>query len=316
MGIRIARQSEQQREGVILGQYANNNSCEQPDAHNIAPAPCEEEERGGRWWRLVLLLVALVVASLCFQLIPGDTLAGSLIQALPLAAVAVLAVVLSDSHALGASRQAGRVFKVWPWVVFLGVLGLVSGIVSLAVAAGAKGSPAVLTTEAATLAPRVLIVFVLCLLTGLFEEGIFRAVSIDAFAAAFGPDAKGLRNAVICSALLFGIAHLSSADFSAAMAAGSAIMWSQAILKPIEAAFFGAVLAVVFVHTRNLWIVVGIHSLFDLLSLGPTLILTGLPQTTYATGSLVDMAVLAAITALLIGAAIVAMRTLHRQSIA
>ncbi len=275
-----------------------------------------------KWWRLILLLVALIASSFCFELIAGDTLVSSTLQSLVLACVACVAVLISDRHTLGLPRASTWSPSLWRWSIYLLVLALVGGIVSVvfangtgldASAANAGSTAAEVSTgslDAGTFVFRFLIVLVLCLFTGIYEEGVFRTVSVDAFADALAPNRAPVLKAVILSAVLFGLMHFSTGDIALAADAEGAIGWAQLILKPIEALLFGIVLAVVFVHTRNLWVVAGLHGVYDLLCMGPALILTGVPETTYVTGSVFDLVVLVATIILLVPLVVFTLRSL------
>lgn len=168
----------------------------------------------------------------------------------------------------------------------------------------------------------------LCLLTGVFEEGVFRVLALDALAPAFcrdrqarsgerraasvlGPEPavrqSGVLGAAVASSALFGVLHVSAVD---AAAAASAVAWAQFALKPVQAGLFGFFMAALFVRTGSLWKAAGVHGLFNLLYLGPVLA-AGVLSPTYVTGSFVDLALLAATTLLLVPPAIAAARTIR-----
>ena len=167
-------------------------------------------------------------------------------------------------------------------------------------------------------------VLLLCLFTGIFEEGVFRVLALDALAPAFegrkrhlgqhgsdtgvpptlGSFQHGLFGAAVASSVLFGMLHVSTMDGAAA---GSAVAWVQFVLKPVQAGLFGFFMAALFVRTGNLWVVAGVHGLFNLLYTGPAL-LAGSVSTTYVTGNPAELALLIVMTLVLVPPAVVAAR--------
>ena len=171
-----------------------------------------------------------------------------------------------------------------------------------AASAGASGAPADVLGAAWTLA----LVVLLCLVTGVFEEGVFRVLALDALSAACGDGPRGKVRAAFASAALFGLLHVSIGDVSSVSDAASG---AQAFLKPVQAGLFGLFMAALYDRTRSLWPLVGIHAAFNLLSVGPAL-LAGDVRQTYVTGSLPDLALLATTTVLLIPVAVAAVASI------
>lgn len=171
-----------------------------------------------------------------------------------------------------------------------------------AASAGASGAPADALGAAWTLA----LVVLLCLVTGVFEEGVFRVLALDALSAACGDSPRGKVRVAFASAALFGLLHVSIGDVSSVSDAASG---AQAFLKPVQAGLFGLFMAALYDRTRSLWPLVGIHAAFNLLSVGPAL-LAGDVRQTYVTGSLPDLALLAATTVLLIPVAVAAVASI------
>lgn len=338
--------------------------------------------RAVRGHRLALFLTTLAAAALCFQVFPGDTLEGSLVQAAVLAALAVLAVALGRPAALGLSvarrtgagraaacrAQAGGNGSAEPnagsgtvsrgaeadslsssggrgrwgglgrWTVAVLAIGALAGAASWWTLAGgaAAGVAGDAASELATvlscddgnvsaLVIRLGSIAVLCLLTGVFEEGVFRVLALDALAPAFSGNRRacadgrglprapgsergawqnGMLGAAVASSALFGILHVSAMD---AAAAESAVAWAQFVLKPVQAALFGFFMAALFVRTGSLWTVAGVHGLFNMLYTGPVLA-AGVLSPTYVTGNIVDLALLAATVLLLMPPALAAAR--------
>ena len=68
-------------------------------------------------------------------------------------------------------------------------------------------------------------------------------------------------------------------------------------------------MAALYDRTRSLWPLAGIHAAFNLLSVGPAL-LAGDVRQTYVTGSLPDLALLVAMTVLLVPVAVAAVASI------
>lgn len=264
------------------------------------------EAEGGlaRGHRVAVFAGALVASAGCFAAVPGDTLTGSLAQTALLAAVALVAVGLSHPQVLRAPR--GGVFRgLRVWIGYVLAVGLAAGVATTVGFGGEGAAPATDALADGEPAGWLLLavqVTVLCLLTGVFEEGVFRVLALDAFALAFGGGRNGVLRAAFASAVLFGLLHVSAGQ---AGQAGDAVAAAQLMLKPVQAGLFGFFMAAVYVATRNLWMLAGVHAAFNLLSTGPLLFAGGMQQT-YVTGSLFDLALLAGTVVLLIPPAVFA----------
>lgn len=252
---------------------------------------------GARRHRLALFVAALVAALACGELFAGDAAGEVLACNLALALVGVAAAGLAREGALGRPKAAGRM---WRLSAYLLVVGLVGGLAGATAHAGGAAAPGLALVAAAVL---------VCLLTGVFEEGVFRVAAVEAFEDAFGrADPRTPLRAATLSAVVFGLLHVSLAD---AATAQTAIEWGQLALKPVQAVLFGLCLAAVYRRTRSLWPAAVLHALFDLFYLAPMMAVAGRLEVSYLTGDLVDLAILALSTILLAPAAIVAVRSLR-----
>lgn len=255
------------------------------------------ERSSGR--HALAFVAALVASAVCFSLIPGDSLASSTLQAAALAAIALVAIVCADSRTMRRPRF-DAFFGLRPWVAYVLIVGVLAGIASL-FAAAPEGD------EAGAFSRRVLLAIALCVLTGIFEEGVFRVLAMDAFVPAFGGGRRGLMRAAVASSVLFGILHVSLGDAGSAVGTVAA---AQAVLKPLQAGLFGFLMVALYAATRNVWTVAGVHAAFNLLYAGPLMLAGGIQQT-YVTGNPADLALLAATTLLLAPAAVAAARSLR-----
>ena len=145
----------------------------------------------------------------------------------------------------------------------------------------------------------------LCLLTGVFEEALFRGVLFRGFAESL--EGAGTRRpllvAAAASAAIFGVLHVSGA---AALPPADAVSLVQLAGKPVQAALFGFIMAGVYAQSGNLWLAVGTHAAFNALSELPSFASNGLLVETYVTGNPADLAVLLGTIALFVPLAAVA----------
>lgn len=102
------------------------------------------------------------------------------------------------------------------------------------------------------------IVFLMFISVGLFEELAFRAVINDAIIYKFREKKYVFALSAIVSSLVFGAAHIIG-EFDAT----SAIAWGQAIAKTLESGVFGLALLILYWKTRNIWACGVVHGLFD-----------------------------------------------------
>ena len=104
----------------------------------------------------------------------------------------------------------------------------------------------------------LIIVFLMFISVGLFEELAFRAVINDAIIYKFREKKYVFVLSAVVSSLVFGAAHIVS-EFDAA----SAIAWGQAVAKTLESGVFGLALLILYWKTRNIWACGVAHGLFD-----------------------------------------------------
>ncbi len=131
---------------------------------------------------------------------------------------------------------------------------------NLPILALARGEATVTHTE-----PIYWIVFALeCLAIGLFEELAFRGVILLMFAEKRRTTRKGLLVSILLTSAVFGLVHLVNIFVGAGIGA---------VLRQIGYSFLiGAMCSVVLLRTRNLWLCVLLHAIFDFCgSLVPTL---------------------------------------------
>ena len=103
----------------------------------------------------------------------------------------------------------------------------------------------------------LIIVFLMYMSVGLFEELAFRAVINDAIIYKFRNWKYVFVLSAIVSSIVFGAAHIIGFDMSSPTA------WGQAIGKTAEAGLFGFGLLILYWKTRNIWACAIAHGLND-----------------------------------------------------
>ena len=259
---------------------------------------------------LTAFVVVLVVSFAVMSVLPADGLLRACLQEALLAAVAIGAVVFACPRAVRRVCCTNRVqhgMAVGAAVVLVGVLG---GVITLAAwgfadFAFAGSLVGVAFPSIGIFAQRLVLLLVVCALTGAFEEAFMRVLAIETFESLLGAGGEGadwaVKRAVLLSAVLFALLHVGAPD-----AAASATVILQTLVKFAQAFLFGLVMGVLYARSRSLWPCAVAHAGFDALYLGPGVVLTGVLPTTYASGLPIDTALLCATTALL---AIVAVAT-------
>lgn len=316
---------------------------------------------------LVAMVGAFVIVSACMAIVTGSDLA-SQVMGTSLAAIASLVVLyvlvptaVDRFPYKGASSFVGEgetdVLRLACSVVLAGAAGgicilafcLVGATVDAAGDSSAVGGELV---SAGEYFARAVLVLLLCMVTGLSEEGLFRGVVVScAYWHAKKTVGDGENNpavmAAALSALLFGLVHVLGSDVStlasaataspaaadvSALAASSAattsatasalatsaapaalvgvsesdavltmvVLVAQGIFKMTQAALFGFCMAALFMRTGTIWLAVATHAAFDMLYLGPQLVLTGAVPSTYLTGNPADLAVVVLTVVLLL----------------
>ena len=181
-------------------------------------------------------------------------------------------------------------------VAALVLVGFVGGVTSLATwnidHAGAIGGLAFSQLPSASeIVQNLLLLLNVCLLTGLYEEAFMRVLGIEAFERALD-----VKRAILASAALFALLHVGVPDISAGY-----LVLMQSALKFVQALLFSVILGVLYAQTRRLWPCALIHAGFDVLYLGPYVLLAGTMPETYASGAASDTVLLAVTVLMLVG---------------
>ncbi len=103
-----------------------------------------------------------------------------------------------------------------------------------------------------------IIIFLMFISVGLFEELAFRAVINDAIIYKFREKKYVFAVSAAVSSVVFGAVHIVG-EFEPT----SAVAWGQAIAKTLETGVFGLALLILYWKTRNIWACGVAHGLFD-----------------------------------------------------
>ncbi|AKA69704.1 CPBP family intramembrane glutamic endopeptidase [Clostridium scatologenes] len=90
---------------------------------------------------------------------------------------------------------------------------------------------------------------------GMSEEFIFRGTILNLFIDKFGRTPKGIYAAIISSSTIFGIAHITNVF--------SGVLIKSAFIQAIGAGVLGALLAAIYVRSKNIWVVAILHAFID-----------------------------------------------------
>lgn len=242
---------------------------------------------------LAALLIAVGVAYVVYAVLPGVTLVQSLGQTVVLAVAALGIIAWSAPTALKRTRVSNfRAEALWA----MGV-GLVGGVALLV-----SSSP-VPAFDLAGLVLIIALVLALCLATGVFEEGLFRVLLMNALVE-HGPFEKHpWLAAALLSSIIFAMLHVPWETLNGLEPLGVL----QAILKIAQTATFGMIMAGLYAANRSLWQNAIIHAGFNFFYLGPVYAGLVVP-TTYLPGALDDFSVLILTLILLIPPALILWR--------
>lgn len=280
--------------------------------------------------------VLLVVSFAVMNVMPSDTLPAALQQEAVLALMSLAAVGYAVPDALSRCTESVQQRNTVRFTaVALLLTGLVGGVITLlawlfADGGNAAGFVLAALPSAADLMRNLLLLLSVCLLTGLYEEAFMRVLGIEAFEGAMGEGGAAPRRAaceqtagksvdvssdvehgvarpsialdtaakraILASAALFALLHVGVPDISVGQ-----LVFMQTALKFVQALLFSVILGVLYAQTRRLWPCALIHAGFDVLYLGPYVLLTGTMPETYASGAASDTVLLAVTVLMLVG---------------
>lgn len=274
---------------------------------------------------LIFVVLATVVAAICFSVVPATTLGLVLAQEALAASCMLALLVLAQPDVL--SRRFRRPLDEPPSAIrrsrmslafvtaFIFANALFVGIAAALSADGKiSGDSALAATTPSPASPGSIALFLaVCLTTGIFEEGLFRSIVSRGLSDALRAEGRTRPVLVgaIASATMFGLLHaVNTPGFELS----GEVALAQLVMKTVQASLFGFVMSAVLAHTGSLWTVVGLHTGFNVLSMGPVFVITVKMPSTYATGDPTDLAALLGSVVLLVPLAIHAWRVLKHAA--
>ena len=199
---------------------------------------------------LITAAIAITYAILCLKCVPAETdFQVFLVRTMLCGAIAFFLYQISGDKTLTSSyNSTGYVIKVASgfWIISF-IMGVIS-LLSMA-ASGAKVNE--------NPVKHIIILFLMFLFVGLFEEMAFRAVINDAIIYAFRDKKYVFVLSAVVSSVVFGAAHVIGFDVSSGLA------WAQAVGKTASAGIFGLVLLFLYWKTRNIWACGVVHGVYD-----------------------------------------------------
>ncbi|MDR3598751.1 MAG: type II CAAX endopeptidase family protein [Clostridium sp.] len=103
--------------------------------------------------------------------------------------------------------------------------------------------------------PQIIIFIVTMIAIGVGEEFIFRGIILNLFIDKFDKTKKGIYISIALSSIIFGAAHVTNAF--------SGISIKSALIQAGLVSMLGALLAAIYLRSRNIWVVVIIHAFND-----------------------------------------------------
>lgn len=210
---------------------------------------------------LITLIAALIIGEAGTQFIPtGDSpwLMAIVRFVLALIMLGIIALAASPAALSVDSKRIGYSLKKALYVLILAfVLALFTLIPGL--------------VEGRELAPNwissIIGAIVLAFFVGIFEEGLFRVITIGAFLRLLGNTKKGVFWTIVISSVLFGFVHNTGFLYSGEPITATAVI--QMVLKTIQTGMMGFLFGAIYLKTKSLWGVAIIHSLTDFFLFAP-----------------------------------------------
>ena len=188
-------------------------------------------------------------------------------QEIPLALLTVLLLIGIGGTSLIKFKTKGIGFTFKKSILYL----LPGVLISISSITGAMSSHSSIQPNWLALVSQAIIFY---FLLGIFEEGLFRGIIMQAFLAKMGKTRGGLIWAVAINGLIFGFVHILLGWFLSGVDL-STLGLLQAILKTLSAGMAGFFFGAVYLKTRNIWGISLVHGLSDLLLMVGSLLFTG-----------------------------------------
>lgn len=225
---------------------------------------------------LAVAIIGLLIAVVGVKVLPdGGTTEGGILVRVFLFVVMFVPVMLVGGSAVAKPSLKGLGFAFRKSAYMLAVAA-VGGLASLgfALVSGNSFQPD---------AGRLVVLTVLdVLFVGLFEEFCFRGVFFGGLVARMGGTRRGLAWAIVISSLVFGFVHVMFPLFTGGVYDFNTA-W-QALSNTLVKAVPAAIWAVTLLCTRNIWTVVIMHAVNDLMVMLPGALISGSTAVSYVNG--------------------------------
>ena len=202
---------------------------------------------------IITALLAIVYIMVCIKKVDTSTnFQVFLVRTMLCGAVCFFLYQVSGDKTLTSSyNSTGYVIKVSiGFLIIATLIGIVLMVMSLQGDAPISDNPVLGT----------LVLFLMFMAVGLFEELAFRAVINDAIIYKFREWKYVFVLSAVVSSIAFGAAHVIGFNTSSYLA------WLQAIGKTLSSGVFGLALLILYWKTRNIWACGVVHGLYDFLA--------------------------------------------------
>lgn len=202
---------------------------------------------------IITALLAILYIMVCIKKVDTSTnFQVFLVRTMLCGAVCFFLYQISGDKTLTSSyNSTGYVIKVSiGFLIIATLIGIVLMVMSLQGDAPISDNPVLGT----------LVLFLMFMAVGLFEELAFRAVINDAIIYKFREWKYVFVLSAVVSSIAFGAAHVIGFNTSSYLA------WLQAIGKTLSSGVFGLALLILYWKTRNIWACGVVHGLYDFLA--------------------------------------------------
>lgn len=125
----------------------------------------------------------------------------------------------------------------------------------------------------------IIVAAIFSFFVGIFEEGLFRGLILNASLIHWGKSRSGIMKACLLNAFLFGLLHLGSAVIAGEFTDFIALV--TGILKVLQTGTIGFLFAVLYLRTRSFYGVVILHALNDYIPFAISFLIYGGISTNY-----------------------------------
>ncbi len=240
---------------------------------------------------VMFILVVFGVCAGIFALIPDSGLLWLAIESVSLAAIILLALILYSPESLHFDfvRCGKKVLLLSLGVVTIGLLSGGMVLYKLIVSDTSFTDGGVVLADQWPLS--LLMLLIMCLGTGVFEEGLFRGILYQEIVDQYATSKQVCLKAALVSAIVFGLLHVSG-GLQTQTDGGIAVF--QLLLKALQTASFGFCMAALFERTGRIWLVICLHATYNFALMVPQVLFTGGSEIDILSGSINSLPVLLA----------------------